>query len=259
MGRTGDRLLGMAGMLLTTAVLAAPPAPATNPPAAKPSAAPIDQAWQLILQARQAYQGVRDYTATFIKRERINGELLPENVMLMHCRSQPFSVYFRWAAPKANVGQEACYVAGKNNGKMRVKPVGFAGIVGWVSIDPQDPRAMKTNRNPITKAGIGNLIEKIAASWEHARQTGKTQVAIAQYSYNNRPCTRVETITPDRSAGSYAYRCVIYFEHENRLPIRFEAYDWPRPGGDPQGDLLECYSYVNLRLNVGLSDEVFNR
>jgi hypothetical protein len=37
-----------------------------------------------------------------------------------------------------------------------------------------------------------------------------------------------------------------------------ECYDWPR-GAHDQGELLEVYSYVNLRLNPGLSDNVFNR
>ena len=41
------------------------------------------------------------------------------------------------------------------------------------------------------------------------------------------------------------------------MPIRIECYDWPKPSGVP-GDLIEVYSFINLKLNVGLGDEVFN-
>jgi len=41
------------------------------------------------------------------------------------------------------------------------------------------------------------------------------------------------------------------------LPIRFEGYDWPREPGAP-ADLAEEYSYINLKLNVGLGDIDFD-
>ncbi|MCS6852949.1 MAG: DUF1571 domain-containing protein [Gemmataceae bacterium] len=217
---------------------------------------PAQVSAQLIAKARQSYQNVRDYTAIFIKRERVGNELQPENVIAMRVRSQPFSVYLRWLAPKQLVGQEACYVAGKNNGQMRVHSNGLLAAVGWVSIDPRDPRAMRMNRHDITQAGIGNLIERIARRSEGPRPPGYT-LNIGEYEYNKRRCTRVEAIAP-QPGSAYAYRCLVYYDQENHLPIRFEAYDWPKPGGDPNGDLLECYSYVDLKLNVGLTDAAFN-
>jgi Protein of unknown function (DUF1571) len=39
--------------------------------------------------------------------------------------------------------------------------------------------------------------------------------------------------------------------------VRFEAYDWLAAGGNPQGELLECYSYIDLKFNVGLTDAAF--
>src|SRR5205814_807574 len=97
-------------------------------------------AMRLLARARQAFAGVRDYTCTLIKQERIGGELQPVNVMSMMVRSQPFSIYLKWHQPKAQVGQEACYVAGRNDGKMRAKSPGLLGTVGFVSIEPDDPR-----------------------------------------------------------------------------------------------------------------------
>jgi hypothetical protein len=55
----------------------------------------------------------------------------------------------------------------------------------------------------------------------------------------------------------FCYRCVVYVDKELKLPVRIEVYDWPTTGGSPNGDLLECYSYINLKFNLGLTDAAF--
>lgn len=218
----------------------------------------MDAPLRLVADALQNYRQVQDYSCMFIKVERVNGLLQPENITAMKVRSQPFSVYLRWQMPQAMAGQEVCYVAGRNKGMMRVHATGFRGAVGFVSIDPRDPRALENNRHAITEAGIANLLERLRTSWEMERQINKTQVRSADYDFAQRKCTRVETIHPDNSGREfYCYRSVVYFDKETRLPIRFEAYDWPRNGGPPEGDLLECYSYVDLRFNIGLTEADF--
>jgi hypothetical protein len=248
--------------LLAVAVLgtgANPPhggAPAGVVPVA---ASPMDEPLRLIAEAGQAYAGVRDYTCLFVKREVIGGQMQSENLISMKIRTQPFSVYLHWIAPESMKGQEACYVAGRNGGMMRVHSTGLLGAVGFVSIDPRDPRALAHSRHSITEAGIGNLITKYSQRWQVERQLNKTQVRIGDFEYNKRACTRVETIHADNSGGQfYAYRSLIYFDKQTHLPIRVENYSWPRPGGNPNGDLFECYNYVDLKFNVGLRDEAFN-
>src|SRR5262249_42681867 len=101
-------------------------APAT--PAPQAQASPMDAPVGLIHEAEKAYENVRDYTCLCIKRERINGVLPPaDTVMEMKVRTQPFSVYLRWLQPRNEAGQEVCYVAGRNNGMMRVHPKGVLG------------------------------------------------------------------------------------------------------------------------------------
>ena len=49
----------------------------------------------------------------------------------------------------------------------------------------------------------------------------------------------------------------IYLDDQLNLPIRYEAYDWPdQPGDKPV--LLEEYTYVNLKINQGLTDADFD-
>jgi hypothetical protein len=231
----------------------------TAPPHAPPAPSARDQALQLLAEAQQAYRGVKDYQCHFIKRERLRGKLQADNLIDMKVRTQPFSVYMRWLGPKELEGQQACYIAGRNNGLMRARGTGVTGLAGFVTLDLRDPRVMQNNRHTINEAGIGNLITRLGRRWEMSRQTNATQFQVAEYTYNQRPCLRVDTVHAQRIGGTDDYyRTVVFFDKENRLPIRVENYDWPRAGGEPTGELLESYSYVSLQLNVGLKDSVFN-
>ena len=254
--RPGWLISGFVGLFVLPVMLRGDP-PAASP--APSTAHPLEHPQRLVAEARQSYQGVRDYTCLFIKRERLRGQLQIENVITMRCRAQPFSVYLRWVSPRPFTNQEVCYVEGRFNGMMRVKSAGLLGAVGFVNLDPRDPRALENSRHTITEAGIGNLIERFTAGYEQDRRLNRTQVRIADYDYNKRRCTRVETLHLDNSAGPGGfYRSVVYFDKENKLPIRVENYDWPRQGGALGGELLEEYSYADLRLNAGLGDQHFN-
>jgi hypothetical protein len=228
-------------------------------PAAAAPASPMDGPLALLNEAARSFQGVRDYSCLLVKQEQVKGQLQQENLILMKVRNQPFSVYLRWVSPKESVGQEVAYVAGRNQGQMRVHSPGILGKFGFVSIDPNDPRALATSRHQITEAGIGNLIGRLRRSWESERQWNRTQVQIAEYEYNKRRCSRVEMTHPlDNSAKLFTtYRTVVYFDKENHLPIRVEMYDWPSPRTSATGALQEMYSYADLRLNVNLTDGDF--
>jgi hypothetical protein len=247
--------LALAAFLAEPASSQVPPPPVVHPAGPVP---PLDQALRHLYEARAAYQNVRDYTCLFVKREQVRGVMMPENVMTMKVRARPYSVYFRWQAPKNLEGQEACFVTGANNGQMRVHTTGLASVAGWVSIDPRDPRALKDSRHTINESGIGNLIEKYIERWELEKKIGRTEVRIADYDFAKRRCTRIEAIHPGSQPGQYySYRGVLYIDKETKLPIRSECYDWPRPGGPPDGALLECFSYVDLKFNVNLPPNAF--
>jgi hypothetical protein len=261
----GLALLSLLGVLVLAgagqppAVQAPPPAGAPGVPVMAQQPPVTDQAGQLIAEARASFARVRDYMGTLVKQERVGGQLQPEQFITLRVRQQPFSVYLKWLGPKGFDGQEAAYVAGKNNGRMRAKAAGLAGAVGFVSVEPNDPRAMRQSRHAITETGIGHLIETIARGYQVERSLPPNQVQtrFADYAFQQKPCTRMETVHLMNNGQFYCYRCVVYFEKEQKLPVRFEAYDWPAAGGNPQGELLECYSYIDLKFNVGLTDAAF--
>jgi hypothetical protein len=263
--------LGLAAVLalflVSSAMPQTPPPAATRttvPPqaAAKdetPAASPMDEPLRLIAEARKIYDEIRDYSCVLIKKERLRGQLQPESVITMKVRNQPFSVYLRWQQPKEMAGQEACYVAGKNNGMMRVHANGLRGVAGWVTLDPNDTRAKQSSNHSITEAGIGNLIGRFEKTWQKEKQLNLTRVRVGEYEYNKRRCTRVEAFHPDNSGGQFiSYRTIMYFDKETHLPIRLEVYDWPKKGGNADGDVMEIYSYINMKTNVGFGEESFD-
>ena len=219
----------------------------------------MDQAIALLTEARLHFQEVRDYECRLIKQERVNGELMAASVITMKVRNNPLSIYLHCESPDTDKGMEICYAEGRNEGKMRVHPAGARGILGFWSIDPHDPRALEKNRHCITEAGLGNLLESTARYWQMERRLNKTLVRITDDELGGHPCTRIETIHPDRDAASfYGYRCVLWLDKESHLPIGAETYDWPHDGSPDGGDLLEWYRYLNLRCNIGLGDEAFS-
>lgn len=247
--------MGLISACLGLAVAAS--LPAQPPPT--PNAAEISA--RLNADSKASFARVKDYIGLFYKQERINGQLQPEQTIQIRVRQQPFSVYMKWVGPQKFVGQEACFVAGKNNNQMRGKSAGpLLGALGFVSLDPRDPKAMAQNRHPITEAGLGNLVDQIAegADKERLLPADQLMMNVGEYRFLNRPVTRLETIRKNNNGQFYAHRTIVYFDRETRLPVRFEAYDWPRQGGQQGGDLLECYSYVDMKFNVGLTDGAFN-
>src|SRR5262249_39359647 len=163
---------------------------------------PLDRALRLIAEARKAYDDVDDYTCVIVKRETIDGQLMPENVIAIKFRKEPFSVHMRWKQPKPLAGQEACYVEGRNNGMMRAKGAGLLGAVGFVNIDPKDPRTKKFSKHSITEAGIGNLIERYAQRWGDGRELNRTRGKIGEYEFKKDKGTRREDIHPERTPGT---------------------------------------------------------
>lgn len=254
---TDRRSLSAALVALALAGPAFAQAPPPPPPA--PTQPPGDQAGQLLLEAKASFARVRDYMGTLVKEERVNGQLQPEQYVEIRVRQQPFSIFLKWQGPKPFVGQEAMFVAGRNDNKLRAKGTGLAAIAGYVSLDPRDPRALAQSRHVITETGIGNLIETISRNVELERRfpANVVQVKFADFAFQGKPCTCMETTHLVNNGQFYAYRTLVFFDKDLKVPVRFEAYDWPVPGGNPKGEKLEVYSYINLKFNVGLTDAAF--
>ncbi len=236
----------------------APTATASDPTASSeaPANHPLAPALDLARESRAALKAVRDYTATFIKRELV-GRRMIEQSMNMKCRAQPFSVYFDYQG--AEQGREVLFVEGEYRGKLLVHdPKGLSALAGTVQLAPNSPEAMRENRYPISKVGIANLIETIAAQWESETQFAEIEVKLyPNAKLGDVACQAIQSSHPQPRQQFRFHMTRLYLDKVTNLPVRVEQFDWPKaPGGPPV--LVEEYTYRDLRLNVGLTDEDFS-
>lgn len=245
-----------------------PQPPAADPMAARP-AHPLDPAITLAREGLiHIQQHVADYTCTLVKRERINGTLNDYEYMFTKVRNRkmvngqivtPFSVYMNFLKPNNIKGREVVYVEGQNNGKMMAHEGGAAGA--WlpsVWLRPDGPLAMRGNLYPLTDVGIENLVVKLIERGERERQFEECEVTFhKEAKVNGRVCTLLQVMHPVKREHFEFYMAQIFIDDELNVPIRYAAYSWPTsPGGRPE--VLEEYTYLNLQLNVGLTDADFD-
>jgi hypothetical protein len=250
---------GTAGQIAETASVSP-----LNTDAAPPQAVaqhPLEPALAMAYRTKQNIDtNVKDYSATVVKHERIDGKLSDPEYAMIKVRQHPFSVYMYFLAPKNLQGQECMYVEGANDGKMyaHAPPDTLRGKFGTVSLAPNSPMAMKDQRYPITELGVANLTKRLIEVGEHDKQFGECDVKFYQGAkVNGRVCTMIEVTHPTPRRNFLFNVARIYVDDQLQVPIRYEAYEWPsQPGGAPV--LLEEYTYMNLQINQGLTDADFD-
>jgi len=213
---------------------------------------------------RWAYDGIdalerlQDYQARMVKRERINGELGEYECMFVKIRHRPFSVYMYFLGPDGKKGQEVIYREDANDGKMLAHGVGFQKMFGTVPLDPTGQIAMKDNRYPITEIGLVTLVRRLIEVGEQDIKYGECEVKFYPGAkIEDRVCTCIQVVHPTPRRNFRFHVARIYVDDELNVPIRYESYDWPaEEGGKPQ--LLEEYTYLNLKLNNGFTDADFD-
>jgi len=204
---------------------------------------------------------IRDYSAYLQKRELIDGKLNDPETIFLKIRHRPFSVYMRFEGPPAFKGREVIYVEGKNDGKLLAHATGVQGLVGTLSLPPKGMLAMSGQRYPLTEIGMLNLTKRLVEVAEQDVKYGECQVKYYTSDkgirVNKRPCTCIQVEHPVPRRNFLFHRAYIFVDDQLSLPVRYQSFDWPKkPGDKPQ--LLEEYTYYNIRLNNGFTDKDFD-
>lgn len=230
---------------------------------------PLDLALQIARDGlEQCREQVNDYTATLVKRERVDGTVGEHEYMFLKVRNrkvadgqliQPLSVYLTYLRPASVKGREVIYVEGQNDGNIIAREGGFKGrFLPTVPLAPTGMMAMRGQRYPITEIGVENLMVKLIERGSSARQHPDVTCTFRKNAkVKDRVCTMLEVLQPTRHPGLEFYQAQIFIDDEHNLPIRYVAYDWPRREGQTP-ELIEEYNYIDLKLNVGLSDADFD-
>jgi hypothetical protein len=210
---------------------------------------PDPETW--LREAEAAYDGVATYIAVFHKQQRVAGELLPEETILLKYRKKPMSLYMKWIRAPYQ-GSELLYVAGWNQDRVRAHR---GGILRFVTrnLDPEHPALMADNLRPVTSSGIGYLLQAVAMNAREALKASElTFSERGEETVYGRKTRVLELVVPKQSAKNYdGCRFVVSQDVESKILLRIRVYD-----RDDQ--LVETYGYENLRLNAPLADADFD-
>ncbi|MBT3889016.1 MAG: DUF1571 domain-containing protein [Planctomycetaceae bacterium] len=209
-------------------------------------------------------KNINDYTATLVKRERIEGVLgAPEYIYLKVRNAKagtPFSTYMYFVKPAIAKGREVIYVHGKNQGKMCAHEggTGLKAAIPDLWLDPVGFLAMKGQRYPVTEIGLENLIVQLIDRAERDMKAGMCKVQFRKGAMiNKRKCTMIQVTHPDKMVPYDFHVAQIFIDDELQVPVRYVSYDWPETEG-ARPKLIEEYTYVNVKLNNGFKDIDFD-
>lgn len=228
---------------------------------------PLDPALDLAYEVLAKMNSeVDDYTATLVKRERINGVMGTETRMEIKVRTRsmaggkvvrPLQAYIKFLDPWLARGREVIWSEGKNGGKLVAHEGGLKNLVR-INLAPTDTLAMMGNKYPITEIGLNRLVEKLIEKGERDKRAGPCIVTIDEgHQVGDRDCKLVQVTHPEPDPRFDFHIAQIFIDQERLIPLRYAAFLWPEKPGDPP-PLEEEYTYLNVRLNVGLQDIDFD-
>lgn len=212
----------------------------------------------------QINKNIADYTGTLVRRERVNGTLgqaeyinfKMRNPRIVDGKEVPFSIYMRFKKPTSVEGREAIWVKGQNDDKIVAHEAGLLNFT--VRLDPNGLLAMRGNKYPMYDAGLLNLVNKLIEKAEHDKKYQECEVKFFKNAkINGRVCTLMQVTHPVQRDHFEFHIARIYIDNQLQLPIRYASWSWPtEEGGKPV--LEEEYTYINLKVNVGLTDNDFS-
>jgi len=189
---------------------------------------------------------VHGYSSILVKKERVAGKLKPLEVVDVHFREQPFSVFMNWKQG-AGKAQRVLYVEGENNDKMKARPAGFLGNLGVFTRDVDASDVKASGRYLVTQFGI---------------KLGTVRTLNAMLSAKGRNALHVEYKgvfrVPD-TGDRLCYKLVRTpydppedLEGVNELTIYIDTETWLQVGSilkHSDGSLIAEYFFRNIKLN----------
>jgi hypothetical protein len=229
---------------------------------------PLDPALSLARESLSLMQTqVNDYTAVLIKRERIADELGDNEFMFIKVRNRkvsgdkvvvPFSVYLAFLKPAAVKGREVIYVENANDGKLIAHEGGMKRVLGTHRLEPDGYLAMAGQKYPLTDIGLENLLVKLLEKGERDRQYGPCQVKFdGGAKVGGRDCSILEVMHAEKKPHYEFHKAQIFMDNEWKIPVRYAAFNWPE-NQQSEPEVIEEYTYQNIKINVGLTDKDFD-
>jgi len=107
--------------------------------------------------------------------------------------------------------------------------------------------------------GMKKMLELLMAQWKLESKYGECDVKFyPDAKMGNAECEVIECSHPRPRKQFPFHMTRIFLEKRSRLPIRIENYGFPAQANQP-APLVEEYTYVNVKTNLGLTAADFDR
>lgn len=194
------------------------------------------------------------FRCTLQKQERLQGELKDQEVIDVHFREEPHSVYMRWLK---NPGQakRVVYVKGQNNDNMHVMPKRLGGLfLVERHVEGEDARA--SGRYTLKQFGLKLAMQRSYAAYSNAEKAdalhveylGKRKVKEA----GNRECWVIHRTKYAKPEEDGIGQSTLFFDTETWLQVGsiLKTKD---------GKLLGEYFFRDIRLNLEFDKDLFTK
>jgi hypothetical protein len=204
---------------------------------------------------RRYQRDVKGYSATFEKRERINGKLYDKEVIEVCFAEQPHRVCMKWLQG-ARRAQGAVYVEGENDGLMLVRPNGR--LLGKVIVtkDPEGEEARDSGRYSLKEFGLRKAAERVYKTWSAARDNGTLFVEYLGEQKlkeaGDRVCYVLRRSRFQKPEADGVMEVTIYVDKETWLQVGSVIKD-------KDGELIGSYYFRDLKLNPTFPSDQFKR
>lgn len=185
-----------------------------------------------IEEARARLKTLSTYQVKLARQERVGGQLLPSEDVLVSIRREPRAARITWAEGP-HKGREVIYRA-EEPAILNVH-MGDIAIPLTLKLPVDGPRVRESSRHPITEVGLEGVLDQLAGQVDRAKAEGDT-LSLA-------PPAQVEGFAaPTRKVGrttKAGERWAVLLDAETSVPVLVEGFD-------PGGLLLERYRFTEL-------------
>ncbi|MFQ3592196.1 MAG: DUF1571 domain-containing protein [Gemmataceae bacterium] len=228
--------------------------PSTNP-------ARIERPEELLRLAREQLRTFDSYIVRLSRREAINGQMQPEEVMMFRFRAKPWSVYLKWLS-KEGKGREVVYVKGQHDNKIHsllsAGDIPFMPAGKRMALSPDNILVKNACRHPLEEAGLAASVERLGRILSQTRDDPKRYgrvklIGPVKRNEFEQPVWGLEHTLPPGAdptlerGGKRTY----YFDPDTHLPMLITAFD-------ERGEEVEYYFYDRLQRAVKLDDYDFD-
>lgn len=209
-----------------------------------------------------------DYTARLVKQEMdSSGTVGPETEISVKIQTRlrgdvndaPLRAYLRFLSPESVKGREVVWGEDLYDGKMAVHEVGLLFSLKTLWLDPNGIIAMQGQRYPISQIGLVGLVEQLIERGKKDRDNPDVRITLTehhQFENLDTKLIRVHRLRPSGETDDFSLAEIV-IDPQRQLILSFRSFGWPpTDGGD--APILESYTYLDVKTNVGLSDSDFD-